>query len=157
MSNVRLSNGSPPLERVEARQREHGRASVCRNLFGASDPEEVNRVYLEEMQESERRSVEKYNFDFRRDVPLAPGSYVWEEADAKHEPAFYSRPPHARKRLDVNGNNGNNGECQNQRRKRVSTEDAGSPRQSKRVNDGEEERSSRETTEQTPRKSEPST
>ncbi|NWW42799.1 CDN1B inhibitor, partial [Pedionomus torquatus] len=46
MSNVRISNGSPTLERMEARQSEYPKPSACRNLFGPVNHEELNRELL---------------------------------------------------------------------------------------------------------------
>lgn len=96
MSDVRLSNGSPPLERVDARLADHTRPPVCRNLFGgggAADAAELRRDCAEQLREQERALREKYNFDFARDEPLAPGQYEWEAMDGRSVPDFYSRPP----------------------------------------------------------------
>lgn len=96
MSDVRLSNGSPPLERVDARLADHTRPPVRRNLFGSvgsADAAEFQRDCAEQLREQERALREKYNFDFARDEPLAPGQYVWEAMDGRNVPDFYSRPP----------------------------------------------------------------
>lgn len=96
MSDVRLSNGSPPLERVDARLPDHTRLPVRRNLFGggsATDSAEFQRDCTEQLREQERTLREKYNFDFALDEPLAPGQYVWEAMDGRSVPDFYSRPP----------------------------------------------------------------
>ncbi|XP_015267596.1 PREDICTED: LOW QUALITY PROTEIN: cyclin-dependent kinase inhibitor 1B [Gekko japonicus] len=43
MSHVRLSNGSPTLERMEARQADYPKPSACRSLFGPVDHDELPR------------------------------------------------------------------------------------------------------------------
>ncbi|XP_062862339.1 cyclin-dependent kinase inhibitor 1Ba [Trichomycterus rosablanca] len=150
MSDVRLSNGSPPLERVDARLVDPSRPPVCRrNLFGrtSADSEETHREFLDKMRESQMAFKQKYNFDFEKDKPLAPGNFEWEELGAEDAPEFYSRPQSIHKRVDLNGNS----DCQNTRRKRPSSDDPDYAQQSKQVND------CRVTSELTPRKSEPST
>uniref|UniRef100_A0A671L4W9 Cyclin-dependent kinase inhibitor 1Ba n=1 Tax=Sinocyclocheilus anshuiensis TaxID=1608454 RepID=A0A671L4W9_9TELE len=84
MSKVRVSNGSPTLERVDARQADHAKPPVCRNLFGSVDREEFARDVKEHMLEMEK-------------------------VDAKEGPEFYTRPPHAKRdtstgTVDHNGN-----------------------------------------------------
>ncbi|KAL7828009.1 hypothetical protein AOLI_G00311610 [Acnodon oligacanthus] len=96
MSDVRLSNGSPPLERVDARVADHTRPPVCRNLFGsggAGDAAELRRDCAEQLWEMSRAQRDKWNFDFARDEPLSPGQYEWEAVDGRSVPDFYSRPP----------------------------------------------------------------
>ncbi|XP_072530073.1 cyclin-dependent kinase inhibitor 1Ba [Salminus brasiliensis] len=96
MSDVRLSNGSPPLERVDARLADHTRLPVCRNLFGgggAADAAEFRRDCTEQLREQERALRDKYNYDFVLDQPLAPGQYEWMAVDGRSVPDFYSRPP----------------------------------------------------------------
>lgn len=96
MSDVRLSNASPTLERVDARQPDNVRAPVCRNLFGRPDPEEIRRNLTATIQEDLQAFTEKYNFDLLNNRPLSPRNYEWEEvSDA---PEFYYRPPHGRQR-----------------------------------------------------------
>lgn len=109
MSKVRVSNGSPTLERVDARQTDHARPPVCRNLFGSADREEFARDVNEQMLEMEKASKEKWNYDFAKNEPLAPGDYEWQEVAAKEVPEFYTRPPHAKRdtstgTVDHNGN-----------------------------------------------------
>ncbi|XP_026857980.2 cyclin-dependent kinase inhibitor 1Ba [Electrophorus electricus] len=169
MSNVRLSNGSPPLERVDARLADHTKPPVCRNLFGSVDPEEFRRDYLEQLQEMEKADTEKWNFDFSKNEPLSPGKYEWEEVDGKDLPDFYTRPPHNVKRAPTAGTVDHNGnrscllrtpsqesggghsentaaesrsdyrETRAAARKRPSSEDRDSPCQSKRSNNDTEE------------------
>ncbi len=109
MSKVRVSNGSPTLERVDARQTDHARPPVCRNLFGSVDREEFARDVNEQMLEMEKASEKKWNYNFAKNEPLAPGDYEWQEVDAKEMPEFYTRPPHAKRdtptgTVDHNGN-----------------------------------------------------
>lgn len=125
MSDVRLSNGSPPLERVEARPEGHSKPSVCRNLFGSPDPGEVRRVFEDELRESEVAYREKYNFDFASDTPLEPGRYKWETVNARDAPEVYSRPSRATKRVDLNGSQTDCQKPQSAAKKRPSLEDTG--------------------------------
>ncbi|TRY62258.1 hypothetical protein DNTS_014521 [Danionella cerebrum] len=109
MSKVRVSNGSPTLERVDARLADHAKAPVCRNLFGSVDREEFDRDVQQQMLEMERASMKKWNFDFINSDPLAHGDYQWQEVDAREVPEFYSRPPHVKRdsssgTVDHNGN-----------------------------------------------------
>lgn len=94
MSDVRLSNASPTLERVDARQLDSLRPPVRRSLFGSPDPEELREFFEASMQEEERRFRDTYNFDPAEDRPLSPGKFEWEEW--KDAPEFYRRPPHER-------------------------------------------------------------
>lgn len=92
MSDVRLSNASPTLERVDARQPDTVRAPVRRNLFGSPDREEIRRYLTAALQEGVQDFREEYNFDPVNDRPLTPRNYDWQEdSDA---PEFYRRPPH---------------------------------------------------------------
>lgn len=125
MSDVRLSNGSPPLERVDARPEGHSKPSVCRNLFGSPDPGEVRRACLEELRESEVAYREKYNFDFVKDTPLESGRFEWETVDARDAPEVYSRPPRATNRLDLHGSQTDCQKTQSAAKKRPSLEDTG--------------------------------
>ncbi|RXN21252.1 cyclin-dependent kinase inhibitor 1B-like protein [Labeo rohita] len=109
MSKVRVSNGSPTLERVDARQADHAKLPVCRNLFGPVDREEFERDVREQMLEIEKASKEKWNYDFAKNEPLAPGDYEWQEVDADEMPEFYTRPPRVKRdtssgTVDHNGN-----------------------------------------------------
>ncbi|XP_048010830.1 cyclin-dependent kinase inhibitor 1Ba [Megalobrama amblycephala] len=163
MSKVRVSNGSPTLERVDARQADHAKPPVCRNLFGTVDREEFARDVEEQMREIEKASKEKWNYDFAKNEPLEPGNYEWQEVDAKEVPEFYTRPPHVKRAtstgtVDHNGNHdyllttpslesvggdsdstetGSRTDCRtalSTPRKRPSTEDQDLPSQSKRPN-----------------------
>ncbi|KAL6116935.1 cdkn1b [Pungitius sinensis] len=94
MSEVRLSNASPTLERVDARQPDAARRSVCRNLFGSPDPGEIRRDAAASIQENVQRLKETYNFDSVADRPLSPRTFDWQEDP--DPPEFYTRQPHRR-------------------------------------------------------------
>lgn len=94
MSDVRLSNASPTLERVDARQLDSGRPSVRRNLFGSPDRAELREIFQATMQANEQGFRCTYNFDPVEHRPLSPGMFEWEEW--KDAPEFYRRPPHQR-------------------------------------------------------------
>ncbi|KAF1372453.1 hypothetical protein PFLUV_G00265550 [Perca fluviatilis] len=96
MSDVRLSNASPTLERVDARQPDNVRPSVRRNLFGRPDPAEIQRNVTASIQEDVRSFTETYNFDPINETPLAPRNYDWQED--RNAPEFYVRPPHGSQR-----------------------------------------------------------
>ncbi|XP_019738685.1 cyclin-dependent kinase inhibitor 1Ba [Hippocampus comes] len=96
MSDVRLSNASPPLERVDARQQDRVRPPVCRNLFGTPDPDEIRARLAATLKDDVRSFVDRYNFDPVQDRPLPRGDVEWTEA--REAPEFYSRPPHRRRR-----------------------------------------------------------
>lgn len=108
MSNVRISNGSPTLERVDSRSTDHTKAPVCRNLFGPVDHDEFNKDCKKKMQEMTRASTEKWNFDFAQNAPLSDGKFEWREVDGRAVPEFYTRPPRIRadspNGVDLNGN-----------------------------------------------------
>lgn len=107
MSDVRLSNASPTLERVDARQPDSVRPSVRRCLFGTPDRAEIRRDLEATIQEDVQRFRETYNFDPVSDRPLPAGDYEWQEdSDA---PEFFRRPPHGsqRPRRDVDLRGGN--------------------------------------------------
>ncbi|XP_061524284.1 cyclin-dependent kinase inhibitor 1B-like [Phycodurus eques] len=94
MSDVRLSNASPPLERVDARQQDVVRPPVCRNLFGTPDREEIRARLTATLRDDVRSFADHYNFDLDGEGPLPGGDFKWtEDRDA---PEFYSRPPHRR-------------------------------------------------------------
>lgn len=92
MSNVRVSNGSPSLERMDARQGEHPKPSACRNLFGPVDHEELTRDLEKHCRDMEEASQRKWNFDFQNHRPLE-GKYEWQEVEKGSLPEFYYRPP----------------------------------------------------------------
>ncbi|XP_014840508.1 PREDICTED: cyclin-dependent kinase inhibitor 1B-like [Poecilia mexicana] len=90
MSDVRLSNASPTVERVDARQLDNAR-SVRRVLFGTPDPEETRKQAEALQLQSVEAFRDKYNFDPVEDRPLSPGLYDWQEDE--DAPEFYRRPP----------------------------------------------------------------
>lgn len=92
MSNVRVSNGSPSLERMDARQAEHPKPSACRNLFGPVNHEELTRDLEKHCRDMEEASQRKWNFDFQNHKPLE-GRYEWQEVEKGSLPEFYYRPP----------------------------------------------------------------
>ncbi|XP_030638486.1 cyclin-dependent kinase inhibitor 1C [Chanos chanos] len=87
MSNVQLSTSA--LERLVARRTFplHARTSVCRNLFGPVDHDELNREIKSKLREISERDQQKWNFNFETGTPLS-GDYEWEETQGK-SPAFY--------------------------------------------------------------------
>ncbi|XP_039996752.1 cyclin-dependent kinase inhibitor 1B-like [Xiphias gladius] len=107
MSDVRLSNASPTLERVDARQPDNLRPPVRRNLFGRPDPEEIQRNVTASLQENVQFFRERYNFDPENNRPLTPRNYEWEEDS--NPPEFYLRQPHGSQRpqrdADLSGDN----------------------------------------------------
>ncbi|XP_036312295.1 cyclin-dependent kinase inhibitor 1B isoform X2 [Pipistrellus kuhlii] len=92
MSTVRVSNGSPSLERMDARQAEYPKPSACRNLFGPVDHEELTRDLEKHCRDIEEASQRKWNFDFKNHKPLE-GRYEWQEVDKGSLPEFYYRAP----------------------------------------------------------------
>nr|XP_033723210.1 cyclin-dependent kinase inhibitor 1B [Tursiops truncatus] len=92
MSNVRVSNGSPSLERMDARQAEYPKPSACRNLFGPVNHEELTRDLEKHCRDMEEASQRKWNFDFQNHKPLE-GNYEWQEVEKGNLPEFYYRPP----------------------------------------------------------------
>nr|XP_020495139.1 cyclin-dependent kinase inhibitor 1B-like [Labrus bergylta] len=95
MSDVRLSNASPTVERVDARQQDNVRPPTRRNLFGTPDREETRRYFEASIQESVQAFVEEYNFDVVNDRPLTPPRrYDWQEDN--DAPEYFRRPPHRR-------------------------------------------------------------
>lgn len=105
MSNVRLSNGSPTLERMDARLLDHAKPSACRNLFGTMDREELTKDLNGHLRGMVEETSAKYNFDFPNDKPLQPGRFEWQIVNSKAVPEFYSRPPRAPKDNCLSGNN----------------------------------------------------
>ncbi|XP_028815066.1 cyclin dependent kinase inhibitor 1Bb [Denticeps clupeoides] len=93
MSNVRLSNGSPTLERMDARLSEHPKPSACRNLFGPVDHEELKRELKGHLREMEDASLARWNFDFKSHTPLPGGRYEWEAVDRSRVPPLYRAAP----------------------------------------------------------------
>lgn len=96
MSDVRLSNASPTVERVDARQPDNVRPPVRRNLFGSPDPEELRGYVTDMIQDEVQGFRERYNFDPDTETPLSPVNYDWQEDS--DPPEFYVRPPHGSQR-----------------------------------------------------------
>lgn len=89
---MRVSNGSPSLERMDARQAEYPKPSACRNLFGPVNHEELTRDLEKHCRDMEEASQRKWNFDFQNHKPLE-GKYEWQEVEKSSLPEFYYRPP----------------------------------------------------------------
>ena len=111
MSHVRLSNGSPTLERTDPRVPEHPKPSACRNLFGSVDHDELKKDLNGHLREMEEAASAKWGFDFAGDKPLANGKLRWELVDPRVVPDFYTRRPrrekgvcHGNNNVDLNGN-----------------------------------------------------
>uniref|UniRef100_A0A671VHJ6 Cyclin-dependent kinase inhibitor 1B n=1 Tax=Sparus aurata TaxID=8175 RepID=A0A671VHJ6_SPAAU len=99
MSDVRLSNASPTVERVDARQQDNVRPPVRRSLFGSPDREEIRRYLDAAIQGEVQDFRERYNFDPVEERPLTPRNYEWQADD--DAPEFYRRPPHGGQRVLV--------------------------------------------------------
>ncbi|KAM6436674.1 cyclin-dependent kinase inhibitor 1B [Liasis olivaceus] len=114
MSNVRVSNGSPTLERMEGRPADAPKPSACRSLFGPVDHQELAREWRAQSRHLEEASRRRWNFDFRRGQPLE-GRFEWQALGRAALPDFYSRPPRlggARARADGRERRrGVNGDC----------------------------------------------
>ncbi|XP_032077390.1 cyclin-dependent kinase inhibitor 1B [Thamnophis elegans] len=112
MSKVRVSNGSPTLERMEGRPADGPKPSACRCLFGPVDRQELAREWQEQSRHLEEAGRRRWNFDFRREHPLE-GRFEWQALDRAALPDFYSRPPRLggarpkadarERRLELNG------------------------------------------------------
>lgn len=110
MSNVRLSNGSPTLGRVDARLSDNPKSSACKNLFGPVDHEELKKDLKGRLQEMEEAASARWNFDFSNHKPLPNGRYNWQAVD--DSPIFYTSLesnvtdscPSGNTNVDLNGN-----------------------------------------------------
>lgn len=105
MSEVRLSNGSPTLERTEPRVSDHPKPSACRSLFGSVDHEELTRDLKRHLREMEEAASEKWGFDFGSHTPLPDSRLEWELVDCKTVPTFYSTQSRRKKGVCSAGNN----------------------------------------------------
>uniref|UniRef100_A0A669QIF8 Cyclin-dependent kinase inhibitor 1B n=1 Tax=Phasianus colchicus TaxID=9054 RepID=A0A669QIF8_PHACC len=166
MSNVRISNGSPTLERMEARQSEYPKPSACRNLFGPVNHEELNRDLKKHRKEMEEACQRKWNFDFQNHKPLEGRSAGRQSLDVNGNcqtaicaaSQGISEDTHCvGRKTDVAGSQTDFAEQCAGQRKRPAADDS-SP-QNKRANTTEEEVSedspSASSVEQTPKKSSP--
>ncbi|XP_034391783.1 cyclin-dependent kinase inhibitor 1C [Cyclopterus lumpus] len=88
MSNVQLSCSA--LERLVARRTFplHKRTSVCRNLFGPVDHDDLSREMKDKLREISERDQQRWNFNFEANTPLV-GDYEWEEVPVDTTPVFY--------------------------------------------------------------------
>ncbi|XP_038562908.1 cyclin-dependent kinase inhibitor 1Bb [Micropterus salmoides] len=105
MSDVRLSNGSPTLERTDPRVSDHPKPSACRNLFGSVDHEELKRDLKGHFREMEEAASAKWGFDFANHTPRVNGRLEWELVDYRDVPSFYSKQPRREKGVCSAGNN----------------------------------------------------
>lgn len=105
MSDVRLSNGSPTLERTDPRLSDHPKPSACRSLFGSVDHEELKRDLKGHLREMEEAASAKWGFDFANHTPLANGRLEWELVDCRDVPNFYNSLPRREKGVCSAGNN----------------------------------------------------
>lgn len=98
MSNVQLS--SIALERLVARRTFplHRRTSVCRNLFGPVDHDELSREMKAKLREISERDQQRWNFNFETNTPL-DGDYKWEEIPVDKTPAFFQDSQNGRTRV----------------------------------------------------------
>ncbi|XP_072242371.1 uncharacterized protein cdkn1cb [Leuresthes tenuis] len=99
MSHVQLSCSA--LERLVARRTFplHRRTSVCRNLFGPVDHDELSRDVKAKLREISDRDQQRWNFNFEANTPL-DGDYEWEEVPVDKTPAFYQESaPNERSRV----------------------------------------------------------
>ncbi|XP_068169846.1 cyclin dependent kinase inhibitor 1Bb [Antennarius striatus] len=107
MSDVRLSNGSPTLERTDPRVSDHPKPSACRSLF-AVDHDELKRDLKGHLREMEEAASAKWGFDFAHHTPLANGRFEWELVDCESVPDFYGGQkgvcPPGNNNVDLNGN-----------------------------------------------------
>lgn len=78
------------LERLVARRTFplHRRTSVCRNLFGPVDHDELSREMKSKLREISERDQQRWNFNFETNTPL-DGDYAWEPVSVDKSPAFY--------------------------------------------------------------------
>ncbi|XP_068595357.1 cyclin dependent kinase inhibitor 1Bb [Brachionichthys hirsutus] len=104
MSDVRLSNGSPTLERTEPRLSERPKPSACRSLF-AVDHDELRRDLKGHLREMEDAASAKWGFDFANHVPLANSRFEWELVDCNNIPDFYGGQTRSEKGVFSAGNN----------------------------------------------------
>ncbi|XP_030056982.1 cyclin-dependent kinase inhibitor 1C [Microcaecilia unicolor] len=94
MSHVQLSNAV--WERLLARRTFplHPRSSVCKNLFGRMDHEELRRELKSKLWEISEADRERWDYDFETDTPLAGGKLEWEAVPGEAVPAFYRETLH---------------------------------------------------------------
>ncbi|XP_062859271.1 cyclin dependent kinase inhibitor 1Bb [Trichomycterus rosablanca] len=113
MSNVRLSNGSPTLERMDAaRLLDQPKPSACRSLFGPVDHEELKKELTGHLKAIEEAAAETWDFDFSTHTPRTSTRFIWKLVDSKDLPSFYSASerlaeclcPTGTNGLDLNGN-----------------------------------------------------
>ncbi|KAM7015335.1 cyclin dependent kinase inhibitor 1Ca [Tautogolabrus adspersus] len=62
--------------------------SVCRNLFGSVDQEQLRRDLKQRLKEIAEQDSRRWNFNFQTDTPLC-GRFQWEEMSADCVAAVY--------------------------------------------------------------------
>ncbi|XP_034536441.1 cyclin-dependent kinase inhibitor 1Ca [Notolabrus celidotus] len=65
-----------------------GRESVCRNLFGSVDQEQLRRDLKQRLREIMDQDSRRWNFNFQTDTPMC-GRFQWEEIPADCAAAVY--------------------------------------------------------------------
>ncbi|KAF7701878.1 cyclin-dependent kinase inhibitor 1Bb [Silurus meridionalis] len=108
MSDVRVSNGSPTMERMmdAARLSDQPKPSACRTLFGPVDHDELKRDLTAHLSEMEEAAAEQWEFDFSTHTPRQGAKFLWTLVDSAELPGFYTACPAGNNALDVNGNCG---------------------------------------------------
>ncbi|KAM3927063.1 cyclin-dependent kinase inhibitor 1B [Leptodactylus fuscus] len=156
MSGVRLSPGSPGVERV-SRAPGSPRTPARRCLFGPVDHESLARELARYRREQEDENRQRWNFDFHNERPLE-GALSWEVA-GPDTPDFYRRGPHLKAGAAAQNHPGEEAEARGKKRSGEVTEPPSSnARKSLRTETGDPaEGSSAPSPEQTPKKSRPST
>ncbi|XP_041645322.1 cyclin-dependent kinase inhibitor 1Ca [Cheilinus undulatus] len=67
------------------------RESVCRNLFGPVDHEQLRRDLKQRLKEITEQDSRRWNFNFQTDTPMC-GRFQWEEIPADCAAAVYQEP-----------------------------------------------------------------
>ncbi|XP_026996763.1 cyclin-dependent kinase inhibitor 1Bb [Tachysurus fulvidraco] len=115
MSNVRVSNGSPTLERMDATRLsdQTPKPSACRSLFGPVDHEELKRELTGHLKAMEEAAAETWGFNFSTHTPRPNARFIWKLVDSEDLPRFYSASEQSKgvcvcgnNDVDLNGNCG---------------------------------------------------
>ncbi|XP_074522796.1 cyclin dependent kinase inhibitor 1Ca [Halichoeres trimaculatus] len=67
------------------------RESVCRNLFGSVDHEQLRRDLTQRLREITEQDSRRWNFNFQTDTPMC-GRFQWEEIPSDCAAAVYQEP-----------------------------------------------------------------
>ncbi|CAJ1049234.1 cyclin-dependent kinase inhibitor 1Ca [Xyrichtys novacula] len=73
------------------------RESVCRNLFGPVDQEQLRRDLKQRLKEIAEQDSRRWNFNFHTDTPMC-GRFQWEEIPADCAAAVYQESAQLRER-----------------------------------------------------------